>query len=392
MRLSSLLEVTKAINSNFSRDQLLKIYESILKNQLKVEQFAVYSAVNYSRIHLELSSGIPAESLQLFEVESFLSKITASHEIYALSDDLIHFFDTIIPVFHKNKPLAFVLLKVKGSGLENDEESLSFLQSLSNIIYVAFENKNLAKESIRQESIRKELEVASQMQSMLLPSELPHSEFFKVNAFYRSHAEVGGDYYDVFPLNEQEYGICMADVSGKGISAAFLMSNFQANVRAIFMYVQDLEELAKILNQKIIENAKGEKFITAFIAKYNILTKELTYVNCGHLPGVLMKNNQLHLLSTGTVGLGMLENLPFVKQETLIVDQGTLLVTFTDGLTELENDEGVFFGLEKIKEIVKDNKQLNPEELTAVVLRRLEAYKQHQDYKDDIAFMSCKLS
>src|SRR5690606_34488579 len=163
-------------------------------------------------------------------------------------------------------------------------------------------------------------------------------------------------------------------------------------VRAIFMYVQDLEELAKILNQKIIENAKGEKFITAFIAKYNILTKELTYVNCGHLPGVLMKNNQLHLLSTGTVGLGMLENLPFVKQETLIVDQGTLLVTFTDGLTELENDEGVFFGLEKIKEIVKDNKQLNPEELTAVVLRRLEAYKQHQDYKDDIAFMSCKLS
>src|SRR5690606_39002069 len=265
MRLSSLLEVTKAINSNFSRDQLLKIYESILKNQLKVDQFAVYSAVNYSRIHLELSSGIATESLRLFEVESFLSKITASHEIYALADDLVHFFDTIIPVFHKSKPLAFVLLKVKGSGLENDEESLSFLQSLSNIIYVAFENKNLAKESIRQESIRKELEVASQMQSMLLPSQLPHLDLFNVNAFYRSHAEVGGDYYDVFPLNEKEYGICMADVSGKGISAAFLMSNFQANVRAIFMYVQGLEELAKILNQKIIENAKGEKFITAFL-------------------------------------------------------------------------------------------------------------------------------
>lgn len=392
MRLSSLLEVTKAINSNFSRDQLLKIYESILKNQLKVDQFAVYSAVNYSRIHLELSSGIATESLRLFEVESFLSKITASHEIYALADDLVHFFDTIIPVFHKNKPLAFVLLKVKGSGLENDEESLSFLQSLSNIIYVAFENKNLAKESIRQESIRKELEVASQMQSMLLPSQLPHLDLFNVNAFYRSHAEVGGDYYDVFPLNEKEYGICMADVSGKGISAAFLMSNFQANVRAIFMYVQGLEELAKILNQKIIENAKGEKFITAFLAKYNIQTKELTYVNCGHLPGLLMKNNQLHLLSTGTVGLGMLENLPFVKQESLLLETGALLVTFTDGLTELENDEGVFFGLEKIKEIVKDNQTLSPEDLTSIVLRKLEAYKQHQDYKDDIAFMVCKLN
>ncbi len=392
MRLSSLLEVTKAINSNFSRDQLLKIYESILKNQLKVEQFAVYSTINYSRIHLEISSGIPAENLHLFEVETFLSKISASQDIHAISDDLVAFFDTIIPVFHKNKPLAFVLLKIKNSGIEDNEESLSFLQALSNIIYVAFENKNLAKESIRQESIRKELEVASQMQNMLLPSDLPRSDFFEVNAFYRSHAEVGGDYFDVFRLNDDEYAICMADVSGKGISAAFLMSNFQANVRAVFMFVQELDELAKILNKKIIENAKGEKFITAFLAKYNIQTKELTYINCGHLPGIIVQNNQLQLLSVGTVGLGMLEDLPFVKQETILIEESALFVTFTDGLTELENDEGIFFGLEKIKEIIKDNQKLTPEDFTSIVLRRLEAYKQHQDYKDDIAFMACKLS
>lgn len=392
MRLSSLLEVTKAINSNFSRGQLLKIYESILKNQLHVHTFAVYSSINYHRLHLELFGGMNEEDLNAFDIETFLGKINASQDVYTIADDSIHFFDVVIPVFHKHKPLAFVLVKTTDTDLDNNPESLSFLQALSNIIYVAFENKNLAKESIRQESIRKELEVASEMQSMLLPSNLPNSSFFDVTAFYRSHAEVGGDYYDVFKLNEDEYAICMADVSGKGISAAFLMSNFQANVRAVFMFVQELDELARVLNRKTMENAKGEKFITAFIAKYNIKTKALTYVNCGHLPGILVTNAKISLLSTGTVGLGMLEELPFVKQETIICEPKTLLVTFTDGLTELENDEGVFFGMEKIKDIIKDNKQLSPDEITTTVLRKLETYKQNQDYKDDIAFMTCQLN
>jgi sigma-B regulation protein RsbU (phosphoserine phosphatase) len=107
---------------------------------------------------------------------------------------------------------------------------LNFIQTLTNIIIVAIENMRLFKESLRQESIKKELELASKMQNMLIPnpSILPRNEKIRMTAFYLPHMDVGGDYYDFIELGKHEFGFCISDVSGKGMSAAFLMSNFQA--------------------------------------------------------------------------------------------------------------------------------------------------------------------
>ena len=101
---------------------------------------------------------------------------------------------------------------------------LPFIQTFTNIIAVAIENKNLAKEAIRQERIKKELELASEMQTMLLPTALPKDNKLDIAAFYKSHQQVGGDYYDVIWVNKTEIAMCIADVSGKGVSAAILMN------------------------------------------------------------------------------------------------------------------------------------------------------------------------
>ena len=113
---------------------------------------------------------------------------------------------------------------------------MRFIQTISNILIVAIENIRLYNENLRQVAIKRELELASKMQTMLIPEDenLPSNKHIRFKAFYHPHFEVGGDYYDVISLSEDQVGFCIADVSGKGISAAILMSNFQANLRALF--------------------------------------------------------------------------------------------------------------------------------------------------------------
>ena len=141
------------------------------------------------------------------------------------------------------------------------------------------------------EGVEKELELASEMQSMLFPRKLPNDEKMDVDALYQAQHQVGGDYYDFIRLNENEVAFCIADVSGKGVSAALLMANFQANLRALFKTTSSLNEIVTDLNRLVNENAKGEKFVTLFIAKYNYITRFLTYINAGHNPPILVYKN-----------------------------------------------------------------------------------------------------
>ena len=154
--------------------------------------------------------------------------------------------DIIVPVYNNNVHIAFVLIgdiEEEGEGMSPVLKHLNFIQTLSSIIIVAVENIRLFNESLRQEALKKELELAARMQKMLIPdnSQMPKNPKIVVNGFYFPHYEVGGDYYDCIRLSETKTGFCIADVSGKGISAAILMSNFQASLRALFTSDIELE-------------------------------------------------------------------------------------------------------------------------------------------------------
>jgi sigma-B regulation protein RsbU (phosphoserine phosphatase) len=225
---------------------------------------------------------------------------------------------------------------------------------------VAIENKRLFQETLRQEALKREMELASKMQTMLIPADekLPCNKYICIKAFYHPHFDVGGDYYDVIQLSNDEVGFCIADVSGKGISAAILMSNFQANLRALFTARQDLTDTLHRLNKSVMNSAKGEKFITLFIARYHFKTRELKYVNAGHNPPLLYKpgTRKMTQLSSGCVGMGMLDDLPFINEAMIRVDEPAKLFCYTDGLVEVMQDSGVEFGTENLeKEISNDN-------------------------------------
>ncbi len=387
-KLNALLEIVKAINFNFSKGQLLRMYESVLIHQLHVNQFAVYTVAGYQRYVLESYHGFTSDQLFSLDVSEYIKKMDDPLSVYHFEGEMIN---SVIPVFHKNNPLALVFLGSTKSSATISKEDIGFIQALSNIIYVAFENKQLAKEKIRQEAYKKEIEVASEVQFNLLPQSFPKIPDIVVDAFYKSYEGVGGDYYDFFQLNEDEYALCIADVSGKGVSAALMMSNFQANVRALFQYISSLEELTFVLNQKVnASNSRGSRFITAFLARYNAKSRLLTYVNAGHLPALLINDSGLIELKEGSIGLGMLDEMPFIRSHQIIFSENALLVCYTDGLTELQDNHDNYFGLEKLKEIITDNRMLSPQELTKQIIISLEKFKQDQPYKDDIALLACR--
>ncbi|MBA3704525.1 MAG: PP2C family protein-serine/threonine phosphatase [Bacteroidetes bacterium] len=390
IKLNSLLEITKAINNNFSTEQLLEIFKDVLESQLNIGRLVLFSNDNGWKCILKYGVG---EEYNDINVERDLLPITEIGTINFSKRVLNKSFEIVIPVFHKSQPLAYVLI----GDLEDKVEvspaikHLPFVQTLASIIVVAIENKKLAKDNIRQAAMKKELELASEMQSMLFPHTLPNDFKLDTAAFYLPHQQVGGDYYDFIWLNENECSFCVADVSGKGVAAALLMSNFQANLRILFNHTTSLTELIKELNTKVLASAKGEKFITLFIAKYNLVTHTLTYINAAHNPPLLATSNSISALKIGCTGLGMFEEIPKIKEGIVNIAPGTRIVCYTDGLVELENDKGEDFGVDSLKDIIQSNPDLSMGDLNSLIMKTIMNYKQSRPYIDDIALFSLKV-
>ena len=391
LKLNTLLQITKAINNNTSTDKLLEIFREILETHLKIRKLLLFSE-SQSGWKCILKFGFNDE-FNTINVERDLFPVKEMCTINLSEQTQIKSFEIIIPVFHKSKPLAYLLI----GDLEDKVEvspaikHLNFVQTITNIIVVAIENKKLAKKSILQAALKKEMEFASQMQSMLFPSILPNDAQLNAAAFYLPQQEVGGDYYDFIWLNANEFAFCVADVSGKGVPAALLMSNFQANLRVLLFYIPSLTELVKELNSKVMASAKGEKFITFFIAKYNLKTQTLTYVNAAHNPPLLASGNTISELKIGCTGLGMFDEIGLIEEGILSISPDSTILCYTDGLVELENEKSQNFGLDALKDIIKLNSKLDMNSLNNLIIETISNYKQSRPYFDDIALFSLKI-
>ena len=388
LQLHWLLQITKAINYNFSTRELLNVYKDVVQKHLKVEKLALF--VHDEQWKCSLLYGVD-ENFKTVDAKTIIEELNKLHNIEQAEELWIKNFDTIIPVSHKDNILAYALIgDIGNSPIKRKNELSAFVQTVTNLIVVAVENNHIASERIRQAAIKRELELAAQMQNMLFPVSLPDNDKIELHATYLPHQEVGGDYYDFIQLNENEFVFCMADVSGKGIPAALLMSNFQANLHAHLDGSVSLAELVKLLNSKVHQSAKGEKFITFFIAKYNQLTHELLYVNAGHNPPFVVHDKVIYMLTDGSTGLGMFEELPFVNAGRLFLPANAMLHCYTDGVTDTENDEGKEYGIERLREFLMLNNNSKIVSLHKKLIEELTAYKQAQLFIDDITLLSCR--
>lgn len=388
-KLNTLLEITNAINNNSSEKELFELLEAILVNDLNIGKFILFTKDEDWKA--SISFGLSQKEANSVNIHPIVEKYNTIESLNSVQEGGLAKLDVVIPVFHKESPLAYLLLAdLEGEKIEISPiiKNLRFIQTLANITVVALENKRLAKEYIKQIEVKKELELAQNIQQLLFPRKLPNSKELSIKAFYLPHSEVGGDYYDVVQLSSGKTALCIADVSGKGMSAALLMANFQANLRALLNVTDTIEELIVKYNSKIIETANYEKFITLFVGIFDPKTETLTYVNAGHQPAILLQDGQSYLLEKGSTVLGMFDQLPFLESECIQLKKASKFICFTDGLAELETSSNEHLEVEGIEKLIREASSLD--QINSILKESISDLGEKNGLSDDVTFLTAE--
>ena len=235
-----------------------------------------------------------------------------------------------------------------------------------------------------------ELDIAKQVQARLFPQTLPPLKTLEYAGICRQARQVGGDYYDFLDLGSERLGFVIGDISGKGIAAALLMANLQANLRSqCAIAVDQPERLLRSVNQLFCENTTDGAFATLFFAEYNDATRGLRYANCGHLPALLLRcdDSLVRLESTATV-LGVFKNWDSDISEIQIAP-GDIFALYTDGITESFNDADEEFGEERLAAALCRHRDLSSNDLLAAVVDEVHRFSPREQH-DDITLIIAK--
>ena len=238
--------------------------------------------------------------------------------------------------------------------------------------------------------IGKELELAKDMQKLLFPEKLPNDEHLSVASLYQPHQQVGGDYYDFLALNNHEFIFCIADVSGKGVAAALLMSNIQATLHSLINYTHNLKDIIIELNKRVRESTRGEKFVSLFLGKLNTKSQQLTCINAGHNPPLLQLNSDFLELSKGCTLLGIQDSLQQIELDIIDYSGEFILLCYTDGLTDTVNSIGQNFNVDHIKQIIRSSTNQTTEEINANIMNAAMDFKGELDFTDDVALLTIR--
>ncbi len=249
---------------------------------------------------------------------------------------------------------------------------------------------SLIQEQRTRQKLENELAIAQQVQNQLFPLELPRLEGLRLAAVCRAARVVSGDYYDFIPLGRDRLGIAIADISGKGISAALLMASLQAALRSQVLLdgalSRDTAELVSRLNRHLFLNTSSERYATFFYAAYDGGTRTLHYTNAGHLPALLLVGQEMRRLDAGGMVVGLFDGCTY-EQGAVPVEPGSLFVAYSDGLIEPENVYGEEFGVDRLAEEVSRNRSLAPQDLAERLVCAAEEWAGTAEQADDMTVL-----
>jgi serine phosphatase RsbU (regulator of sigma subunit) len=234
-----------------------------------------------------------------------------------------------------------------------------------------------------------ELEIAKQVQARLFPQNLPPLKSLDYAGVCIQARKVGGDYYDFLHLPRERVGLVIGDISGKGIAAALLMVNLQANLRSQIAAANEPQRLLRSVNDLFYENTADSSYSSLFFAEYDDKSQRLRYANCGHLPGLLSRRDgTLEALDSTCTVLGLFQDWDCYMGERRLYP-GDTLVLYTDGVTESFNDAGEEFGDERLIEAVERGKDLSSQELAASLVDEVKRHSPENQH-DDITLIVAK--
>jgi serine phosphatase RsbU (regulator of sigma subunit) len=364
--------LSREISQAVDQHAMLKLVVEQLQPALQNRSVVIFSRGTYDRAYVATAKvGLPDEIIgQLkFEVDSrLLTMMLSTFEVHPqdLPEAEKHTLRKagsafIVPVKLKNELIAFISLGTKLSDEDYDAEDKDFLTSVAEQMAISFDRIRLREQE-------RDFEKAREIQQGLLPKQIPQLPGYEIACAWQPARAVAGDYYDVIKLSENALGICIADVVGKGMPAALLMSNLQAIVRAMASENMPPKQLCEKVGRVVSSNMTPDKFITFFYCLLDAKNKKLVYTNAGHNRPILIHQDGSWIeLKEGGLALGISRERTYEQGETEL-KSGARLLLFTDGVTEAMNAEGDEFGETRLLELLGGNRKLSAVELQKSVM------------------------
>lgn len=405
-KLSILVESSKAMSSTLDLSELLARILDVAKSQADAERGTLFLVDEKAA---EIWSLI-AHGLEKQEIRLPLGKGIAGH--VAKTGDIVNIPDAYadprfnpevdkrtgyrtrnilcLPIRNKaGKIIAALQLLNKKKGSFTDEDA-DFLLTLSGHMALALENAQLHQQLIDKERMEKELALARGIQRSLLPESMPTVEGFDVALLNEPCFAVGGDYYDFLSLGPRTLLVVIADVEGKGVSSALVMSNLQATLRALVLHLHSLNEIAEALNRMIWNHTRAEKYLSLFMGLIDIKRKVVHYINCGHVPPVIVRPGSEPIpLTDGGMVIGMFENASYERGQVKL-QAGDVMVLCTDGITEAMDAHHEEYGSERLVKQVGTVADKTAAEIVEAVSIDVTRYSRQGTHIDDKVMIAIK--
>ena len=306
----------------------------------------------------------------------------------------------LVQIKQKNELVGILSFGPRRGGFQYSAADRELLMSIAAQLALVIDNARLTERMVAQERMRRELALAAEVQQRLLPSCPPEGSSMEVAGFCEPARGVGGDYYDFINFDNCELGLAIADVAGKGMPAALLMSTVQATLRSLTARngnsVSSTNELSSIvskLNRLLFNSTNGEHYVTFFYATFDQRTQLLTYVNAGHNPPLYLRaepGSEFRQLTQGGLVAGAFEYAAY-EQETFQMSSNDLLFLYTDGLSEALNQEGEEFGANRIMETLRSIASLSVDQIRDELVKRVKEWCTGMSLYDDLTFVVMKV-
>jgi sigma-B regulation protein RsbU (phosphoserine phosphatase) len=270
------------------------------------------------------------------------------------------------------------------------EEDLNFLAVFASQAAVSIERARLHREILANKRLQEQLNVARMIQSSFLPRKNPDVRGFDIAGRNIPSLEVGGDYYDFIEIVDNQIGIAIADVSGKGMPASLIMAAFRASLIAEIRNNYAIRTILQKVNRLLNESIDGGNFVTAVYGVLDSKNRIFTFSNAGHNPPILIrKDGSYEELTEGGLALGIIDNRTY-EERPVYVAPGDLIVCFTDGVTEATNSRGELFGEQLLISILVDNRAKSAEELVGLVIDSVNEFVSEEFEPDDLTLIVVK--
>ncbi|MGQ9811438.1 MAG: SpoIIE family protein phosphatase, partial [bacterium] len=268
------------------------------------------------------------------------------------------------------------------------DEHVNLIKTFGSQAAISIERAKLHADQIEKERLESEIQLARQIQQSFLPQRLPSIDGFELSAINISSEEVGGDYYDVIAISEGQWGLVIADVFGKGIPASLVMASFRASLLAEIRNNYSISTIVSKVNRLIWESVEPERCVTACYGVLDAKERVLTYSNAGHTYPIVFGKDGVKRLFKGGMLLGAFEDAKY-EEERVHLSSGDVVVFFTDGVTESEDEKGEPFGETRLLEVIKSSASLDGDKVADAIYRAVWEYSNGK-LLDDLTLLVLK--